>query len=189
MLTDGTAVPCSTVVWTGGVRGNPLAATVGLPVDQKDRLQVDGYLRVVGHPDIYAIGDGARCEALERRPELVNSAQAAADQGQSAARSILAEIRRSRDDGYRPRQRGVVVLVGNRVAVAHVGPFAPLRSAALWLKQAPMIEHLWHLGGPRLVARHRGSTILPLVAPSRVNRYALAGDAPPTANCVHRVTS
>ncbi len=177
-LTDGSWLPSRIVVWAGGLRGHPLAAAAGLDVDHKGRIVVDASLRAVCHPDVYAIGDGAYVPSLERRPDLASSGQAAVAQGKAAARAILAEISGARPAPYRPHSKGVVILLGHRQAIARVGPFAPLRRIAPWLKQAAQLEHLWDLGGPRLVAQHWGSIVLPLIAATRVKRYTLAGDAP-----------
>ena len=58
-LADGTVVPAATVVWTAGVRPQPLAAELGLPLDERGRVPVDECLRVPGHPGVWALGDVA----------------------------------------------------------------------------------------------------------------------------------
>jgi len=60
LLSDGDRIDTSTVVWTAGVRANPLNERFGLPVDERGRIQVDGTLRVEGHENVWALGDGAR---------------------------------------------------------------------------------------------------------------------------------
>src|SRR5690606_36742993 len=136
-----------TVVWAGGVRGLPLAKACGFTTDARDRIWVDATLRSVDWPEIYAIGDGARSDYLELRPALAGSGQAAAGQGAAVARAILAEIRGNAPRPYYLSKRGVVTLVAHRDAVAHVGPWAPLRPVAPWLKQIAVLRHLRSLGG------------------------------------------
>lgn len=177
-LSDGSRVDSYIPVWTGGIRGNSLVAGSTLAMDEQDRIWVDAQLRAANQPEIYAVGDGARSRTLDHHPELGSSGQAAVDQGQAVARAILAEIEGRKPRPYRPRSRGTVVLLGHREAIARIGPWAPLRPVAPWLKQVPLIEHLWRLGGLRLVARHWHSTILPLLAPGCVDRHTLAGDGP-----------
>src|SRR5436190_23531806 len=60
VLSDGDRIPTSTVVWTAGVRANPLNEHLGLPVDERGRIAVDPTLRVEGAPHVWALGDGAR---------------------------------------------------------------------------------------------------------------------------------
>ncbi|MGH3028509.1 MAG: NAD(P)/FAD-dependent oxidoreductase [Gaiellaceae bacterium] len=58
-LSDGTVVPARTLVWTAGVRANPLLADLGLPLDERGRVVVDATLRVEGTDDVWALGDCA----------------------------------------------------------------------------------------------------------------------------------
>src|SRR2546423_9694368 len=60
VLSDGDRILTSTVVWTAGVRANPLNEHLGLPVDERGRIAVDATLRVGGVPHVWALGDGAR---------------------------------------------------------------------------------------------------------------------------------
>jgi NADH dehydrogenase len=60
VLSDGSRILTSTVVWTAGVRANPLNARLGMPLDDRGRVLVDSLLRVEGVPHVWALGDGAR---------------------------------------------------------------------------------------------------------------------------------
>jgi NADH dehydrogenase len=60
VLGDGTRIPARTLVWTAGVRPNPLLQAIGLPLDERGRVEVDEYLRVRGHEHVWALGDNAR---------------------------------------------------------------------------------------------------------------------------------
>jgi NADH dehydrogenase len=59
VLADGTRIPARTLVWTAGVRANPLVADLGLPLDERGRVVVDATLRVEGTDDVWALGDCA----------------------------------------------------------------------------------------------------------------------------------
>lgn len=172
-LSDGTEIRTRTLVWTGGVRGTALAASLGLPTDDKGHIHVDASLRVRGWPDVYAIGDGARCPALDQRPELVNSGQSAVAQGRFVARAIQAETHGKAVPVYVASSRGAAVLLGYRRAVARLGPWTPpVHRGARWVKQLPTLEHLWRIGGVPLLRRHWSSTILPLITPRRLRSRA-----------------
>lgn len=47
------------VVWTTGFEVSKLATEAGFAVDARGRMVVDGTLRSVSHPDVYAVGDAA----------------------------------------------------------------------------------------------------------------------------------
>jgi NADH dehydrogenase len=59
ILSSGERIPANTVVWTAGVKANPLLASFGLPLDERGRVVVDGHLRVQGHDGVWALGDCA----------------------------------------------------------------------------------------------------------------------------------
>jgi NADH dehydrogenase len=59
VLADGTRIPARTLVWTAGVRANPLLAELGLPLDDRGRVLVDSTLRVEGADAVWALGDCA----------------------------------------------------------------------------------------------------------------------------------
>ena len=123
-LTDGSSLDCSTVIWCAGVTANPLIGTMQLP-STKGRLVVDDYLRVPGHPHIYAIGDAAAvpdltADADEKgtRPLCPPTAQHAMRQATAAARNISADLGRGTARPYRHRDLGLVVDLGGPDAAA-----------------------------------------------------------------------
>src|SRR6266540_3845239 len=60
VLSDGDRLLTSTVVWTAGVRANPVNERLGMPLDERGRIVVDETLHVEGVPHTWALGDGAR---------------------------------------------------------------------------------------------------------------------------------
>jgi len=60
VLGDGTHIPTHTLVWTAGVRPNPLLRELGVPLDERGRVEVDELLRVPGRDGVWALGDCAR---------------------------------------------------------------------------------------------------------------------------------
>jgi NADH dehydrogenase len=60
VLAGGVTIPTRTLVWTAGVAANPLLAELGLPLDERKRVEVDEFMRVRGHEHVWALGDCAR---------------------------------------------------------------------------------------------------------------------------------
>ncbi|MGH4024262.1 MAG: NAD(P)/FAD-dependent oxidoreductase [Pseudonocardiaceae bacterium] len=56
---DGGRIPFDACLWAGGFRVPGIAAANALPVTGCGRIVVDDTLRVVSHPDVYAVGDAA----------------------------------------------------------------------------------------------------------------------------------
>jgi NADH:ubiquinone reductase (H+-translocating) len=56
---DGRTVPAAVTVWTAGFAVHPIASATALEVTDTGRIVVDGTMRSVSHPDVYAVGDAA----------------------------------------------------------------------------------------------------------------------------------
>jgi NADH dehydrogenase len=88
---DGSVVPTYSLIWCVGLRPDPLADRLGLPTVQ-DRLAVDEYLNVPGHPEVYACGDAAAVPDLTRPGHITPmTAQHAQRQGKRVAHNIAAD--------------------------------------------------------------------------------------------------
>ncbi|GIH95645.1 NAD(P)/FAD-dependent oxidoreductase [Planobispora siamensis] len=55
----GGAVPAAVTVWTAGFAVHPIAAATALEVTGTGQIVVDGTMRSVSHPEVYAVGDAA----------------------------------------------------------------------------------------------------------------------------------
>jgi len=67
LLEQGERVDADVVVWTTGFRVPPLAREAGLAVGDNGRILVDGTMRSVSHPEVYAIGDAGAARDAEGR--------------------------------------------------------------------------------------------------------------------------
>jgi NADH dehydrogenase len=56
---DGRFVPAAVTVWTTGFAVHPIARSTTLEVTGTGQIVVDGTMRSLSHPDVYAIGDAA----------------------------------------------------------------------------------------------------------------------------------
>jgi NADH dehydrogenase FAD-containing subunit len=59
LTADGTVLPSAATVWTTGFTVHPIARASTLEVTDTGRIVVDGTMRSVSHPDVYAVGDAA----------------------------------------------------------------------------------------------------------------------------------
>ncbi len=115
-LSDGEKIPTGTLVWTAGVRAHPALAALGLPLDDKGRVRVDELLRVEGHTNIWALGDGARVpnQATPGQPDPPTS-QHALRQARRLAKNLSGEPK-----PYRYRMLGQVATLGRYRGIADV---------------------------------------------------------------------
>ncbi|GGV69524.1 oxidoreductase [Streptomyces griseoloalbus] len=88
---DGTSVPAAVTVWTTGFAVHPIARATALEVTDTGRIVVDGTMRSVSHPDVYAIGDAAMAMGPGDKPLRMSCASGTPTAWQ-AADSIAARL-------------------------------------------------------------------------------------------------
>lgn len=116
VLKNGERIEAATVVWNAGVRGNDMAAGMGLPLGQGGRVAVQPSLQNPMHPEIQVIGDMAVVQGQSTPLVAPNAIQ----QGEHAAKNILRMI-----DGEAPlpfayRDKGSMVTIGRAAAVVQI---------------------------------------------------------------------
>jgi NADH:ubiquinone reductase (H+-translocating) len=115
VLSDGTELDTETLVWTTGVRPNPVLAELGLPVDERGRVRVDELLRVDGEQRIWALGDCARVpNRAADRPDPPTQ-QHALRQARRLAKNLAGE-----PQPYAYRMLGQVATLGRYKGIAEV---------------------------------------------------------------------
>jgi NADH:ubiquinone reductase (H+-translocating) len=154
-LKGGEDVPTENVIWTAGNRPNVGIEADGLPIDERNGIEVDRCLRVKGYDDIWAIGDCAAVVDLreeEGQKMVPPTAQAAVQQGHVVARNLIASIDAREDEleefEYRPI--GQLVELGSDFAVNEVMGirFTGLVAAVFW-----RLTYLVRLNSPQSKAR------------------------------------
>lgn len=127
-----------TIIWAAGIRANPLAAKLaaatGTELDRQGRIAVMADLSLSGAPDVYVIGDMARCEQPGKKP-LPGVAPVAMQQGAYVARRIVDSMNGRRTAAFRYRDRGSMATIGRSRAVADLGwlAFGGLPAWLAWL--------------------------------------------------------
>jgi NADH:ubiquinone reductase (H+-translocating) len=138
-LGGGNHILTSTLVWTAGVRAHPDLAQFGLPLDERGRVRVDETLRVEGHADVWALGDGAR---------VPNAATPGAFDPPTSqhtlrqARRLAKNLARGESQPYRYRMLGQVATLGRYKGIADV-PGLRLRGFPGWF--VTRTYHLYQL--------------------------------------------
>ncbi len=93
-------VPAENVLWAAGVRGTPIAKTLGVELDHIGRVKVAPDLSVPGHPEVFVVGDAAHAvDAVTGQP-VPGVAQGAIQMGRFVADIIRREV-----EGADPKDR------------------------------------------------------------------------------------
>jgi NADH:ubiquinone reductase (H+-translocating) len=142
-LSDGDRLLTSTVVWTAGVRANPLLGELGLPLDERGRVKVDEFLRVEGAEHIWSLGD---CAAVPNQttPGQIDppTSQHALRQARRLAKNLRGNLR-----PYRYRMLGEVATLGRYRGIASVFGI-PIKGFLGW-----WITRTYHLYQLPLISR------------------------------------
>jgi len=134
-----------TVLWGAGVAGVPIGKTLGVEPDRAGRVPVGEDLRVVGLDDVFVVGDLARFEQPDGTL-VPGVAPAAMQQGELAAKNILAAIRGEAPRAFSYVDKGSMATIGRKKAVAVAGRFK-MTGLLAWL--AWLFVHLMALVGFR----------------------------------------
>ena len=138
VLSDGTRVPARTLVWSAGVRPNPLLPELGLPLDERGRVVVDETLRVQGRENVWSLGD---CTAVPnaRTPGVFDppTCQHALRQARRLAKNLTGT---PKPYGY--RMLGQVATLGRHKGIAEIPGFR-LRGFLGWF--VARTYHLYQL--------------------------------------------
>jgi NADH dehydrogenase len=121
VLSDGTEFDADTIVWTAGVKANPMLGRTDLPLDDKGRLICKATLQVDGVEGAWSAGDCAAVPDLTQPGRTTGpSAQHAVRQTKTLAANIVATVRRGTLSDYRHKYAGSVASLGLYRGVAEI---------------------------------------------------------------------
>ena len=144
ILDNDEIISTRTVVWTAGVRGEPLPSRSGISTSRDGRVSVLPTLQIPSHPEIYVVGDLARIE--EDGQSLPMVAQVAIQSAVAAAQNIGRQITKQDPLPFRYRDRGSMITIGRNSAGVAIGSrtYTGFFAWLLWL-----VIHLFNLIGFR----------------------------------------
>ena len=108
-----------TAFWAAGNLSSPLGKFLGAPLDRAGRVQVNPDLSVPGVPNVFIVGDLAAL-VQDGRP-IPGVGPAALQEGKSAAKNILRELRREARKPFHYWNKGDLAVIGRSRAIADLG--------------------------------------------------------------------
>jgi NADH:ubiquinone reductase (H+-translocating) len=111
------------VIWAAGIQSADVTQQAGKVLEaNRGRIQVDSYLRTTKDENVYVVGDNMYfvAEGEERPvPQMVENCE---QSSHTAAHNITCAITgKGKMEEYKPAFHGVMVCIGGRYGVAHVG--------------------------------------------------------------------
>ena len=144
ILKEGDPIPAEVTVWAAGVKGEPAASTLNLPIIGS-RIAAGPTMQVENYPHIWAIGDISGALAPDGRfyPMV---APVAMQQGNFVAKQILALATGKPLKEFKYKDKGSMATIGRHKAIVQVGKFSMVGAPA-WF--AWLFLHLFYLLGGR----------------------------------------
>ena len=140
-------VESAVTVWAAGVQASPLGKLLGVPLDKRGGVEVDGQLNPHGLPNVFVLGDLAHFEQDGR--QVPGVAQPAMQMGDHVRRLIEADLSGKTRPPFRYFDKGDMATIGRTSAIAKVEwPFkAHLSGLMAWMTWA--VVHIFFLIGFR----------------------------------------
>jgi len=113
-LKDGSTIPYGLVVWTAGAGPSDLVKSLPLQKDKSSRILTDGFFRIPGYEDLYAMGD---C-ATPTEEDFPATAQVAQQEGKYLAKALAATMKGGPVKPFRYKHYGMLAYVGSNRALA-----------------------------------------------------------------------
>ena len=143
-LSGGERIETRTVLWAAGVTASEFAGALehgaGAQLDRQGRVMVTPILTILGHPEIFVIGDLAHFEQ-DGKP-IPGVAPAAMQQGRYVADTILRRVRGRVLIPFHYHDKGSLAVIGRATAVVEAGRLQ-LHGLIAWLMW--LFIHLMYL--------------------------------------------
>ncbi|HSN70934.1 MAG TPA: NAD(P)/FAD-dependent oxidoreductase [Steroidobacteraceae bacterium] len=141
---DGSTIEATVILWAAGVYGVPIAATLGVPLDDMGRVFVAEDCTIPGHPEVFVAGDLAHF--VDRGEVLGLVANVAAQQGRYFARTVRGDLDGRSRKPFHYFDKGRMATIGRGRAICEVGPvrFGGFPAWLIWLG-----IHIFYLVGLR----------------------------------------
>lgn len=119
-LRDGSTIHTSTVVWSAGVKGNPLAEMLDVELESGSRIPITESMEIIGLKNVFAAGDIAYLIEPQTGKPYPGMIPVAQQQGEVVAKNILHDINSETYETFKYFDRGSMATIGRSRAVAWV---------------------------------------------------------------------
>lgn len=147
VIAGGQRVDAVVTLWAAGVQASPLGQLLGVEIDKRGCVLVNGTLNPAGHPEIFVCGDLAHFQQDGR--QVPGVAQPAMQMGDHVAKMIGEDLAGKPRSAFRYFDKGDMATIGRMAAIAKVEwPFkAHLSGFMAWVTWLNI--HLFFLIGFR----------------------------------------
>lgn len=121
LLDNDEKIPTTTLIWTGGVTVDPVISGLKCEHGKSGKVQTDQFLRLIGFPNVFALGDCAEIiDTLTGKP-YPPTAQHAIHQSQTVSHNLAVSITgKNKMKVFSFHSKGMMATIGNRNAIVEV---------------------------------------------------------------------
>jgi NADH:ubiquinone reductase (H+-translocating) len=147
-LKNGSTIASNTIIWTGGVKGNPIVGSCGLAED-RGRSTVTPTLQSTSHADVFLAGDCAVVYPEGSDRPYAPTAQLAWQMGETVGVNLAAMFKGGAMEKFNPVFSGTLASLGRKDGVGSIGGNnTQLKGLpASLMKEASNIRYLSHIQG------------------------------------------
>lgn len=140
-------ISSANIIWAAGVIASPAGKWFGAKTDGVGRVEVDAFLNLPNHPEVYVIGDTALVKD-ENGAQLPGVAPVAMQEGIYVAKRLNALVRGEKPvEPFKYWNKGNLATIGRSSAVADFGAGIRLGGLVAWA--AWLVVHIYYLIGFR----------------------------------------
>ncbi len=121
-LSTNETITADNVIWTAGVKPQSLAGTESWP-QEKGRFKVNSFSQLIGHEEIFVLGDLAQFMDQKTQTPLPMLAQVADRSAKAVAKNILNLINKKPLVPFNFKSQGSIVSLGSWFAVSEIMSF------------------------------------------------------------------
>jgi NADH dehydrogenase len=147
-LKSGQTIESNTIIWTGGVKGNPVVGSCGIAED-RGRATVTSTLQSTSHSDVFLAGDCAVVFPEGSERPYPPTAQLAWQMGETVGYNLSVQIKGGAMDKFTPVFSGTLGSLGRKDGIGTIGGNSTQLKGlpASLMKEASNIRYLSHIHG------------------------------------------
>ena len=121
LLDSNEKISCTTLIWAGGVTVDPVITGLKCEHGKSGKVQVDKYLRLIGHSNVFALGDCAEIIDSTTGKPYPPTAQHAIHQSHTVSHNLKVSLTgKDKMNQFSFHSKGMMATIGKRNAIVTI---------------------------------------------------------------------
>ena len=132
-ITNGQKIPCSTIIWTGGIIPDNVIPSLDCSHDNSGRIVVEKTLQLTRYENVFALGDCAAIPNGTMDTFYPSTAQHAIHEGKLVAKNLKLLLNGEKElKTFSFHSLGVMAIIGHKVGIANISGYS-ITGMSAWL--------------------------------------------------------